>query len=120
MHKMKLLSKIYDRFDVVVVPFPFTDSAKTKRRPALVVSVANHFNAHIEQYVMVMITTAAQSEWPLDIKLRDNRHAGLEVACMVRMKFFTLDGTLIIRKLGSLSLDDQKRVTKSIKTILGV
>ena len=27
----------YERFDLVVVPFPFTDSAASKRRPALVI-----------------------------------------------------------------------------------
>jgi mRNA interferase MazF len=30
--------KIYNRFDVVIVPFPFTDSSITKRRPALIIS----------------------------------------------------------------------------------
>jgi len=29
----------FKRFDVLVVPFPFTDSATVKRRPALVLSV---------------------------------------------------------------------------------
>ena len=35
----------YDTFDVVVVPFPFTDRSSTKRRPALVVSRHESFSA---------------------------------------------------------------------------
>lgn len=42
---MSQLTKIYNRFDVVVVPFPFTDSSITKRRPALIISETNVFNA---------------------------------------------------------------------------
>jgi hypothetical protein len=35
--------KIYSQFDVVVVPFPFTDSSAVKRRPALILSDAGTF-----------------------------------------------------------------------------
>ncbi len=33
----------YEPFDVVVVLFPFTDSSRTKRRPALVLSQKRGF-----------------------------------------------------------------------------
>ncbi|MBF0195885.1 MAG: hypothetical protein HQL71_15100 [Magnetococcales bacterium] len=34
----KLTKVTYDVYDVVVVPFPFTDRSTSKRRPALVLS----------------------------------------------------------------------------------
>ena len=37
---------IYERFDVVVVPFPFVDSPTTKPRPALVLSTRAFNAAH--------------------------------------------------------------------------
>jgi hypothetical protein len=40
---MSQRTKIYNRFDVVVVPFPFTDSSITKRRPALYVPKSFYF-----------------------------------------------------------------------------
>ncbi len=60
---MSQRTKIYNRFDVVVVPFPFTDSNITKRRPALVISQASVFNAPMAMSVMAMITTATYKSW---------------------------------------------------------
>ncbi len=47
-----------NRFDVVVVPFPFTDSSSTKRRPTLIISEPGAFNTQMQMSVMAMITTA--------------------------------------------------------------
>lgn len=51
----------FEAFDVVVVPFPFTDRSTTKRRPALVLSDRDMFNARVGQVVMAMITSAKNS-----------------------------------------------------------
>src|SRR5664279_4023431 len=81
----------YERFDVVVVPFPFTDSATTKRRPALMISSAKAFNQPAGHSVLAMITSAGNAAWPLDVAISDGTAAGLAVASLVRMKLFTLD-----------------------------
>ncbi len=47
----------YEQFDVVVVPFPFTDTSGTKKRPALVISDAVTFNTPLRRSVMAMITS---------------------------------------------------------------
>lgn len=60
----------YDRFDVVVVPFPFTDRDASLRRPALILSDAR-FVVDTGSHVLAMITRAARSEWPLDVPLAD-------------------------------------------------
>ena len=56
----------FEAFEVVVVPFPFTDRTTTKRRPALVLSDAKAFNRQVGQSVLAMITSAKNSNWPLD------------------------------------------------------
>jgi len=108
----------FNAFDVVVVPFPFTDKATTKRRPALVLSDAQIFNQKVGQSVMAMITSAKNSDWPLDREIQDLDSAGLPSASIVRMKLFTLDHQLIIRKAGQLSPTDQNRVTEALQQLL--
>ncbi|MDE0202748.1 MAG: type II toxin-antitoxin system PemK/MazF family toxin [Rhodospirillaceae bacterium] len=108
----------YEPFDVVVVPFPFTDRRASKRRPALIVSSASFNEAH-EQAVLTMITTTA-IEWPSDVALGDWQEAGLNAPCKVRFKLFTLDDTLIVRRLGTLSKQDGAAVTDALRRFLAV
>lgn len=96
----------YKPFDVVVVPFPFTDRLASKKRPALVVS-SDDFNTHHDQVILAMITTAKASDWPSDVDVQDWEDAGLSTSCRIRFKLFTLDHDPIIRKLGTLSKSDQ-------------
>lgn len=108
----------YDAFDVVVVPFPFTDRTATKRRPVLVLSQKSIFGAVIEHSVLAMITSAANAPWPLDVPIRDGASAGLTAASVVRMKLFTLDNQLILRKSGGLSAADRNSVTTALRKLL--
>lgn len=108
----------YERLDVVVVPFPFTDSAASKRRPALVISNAEAFNLPVGHSVLAMITSAGNSAWPLDVTISDGNAAGLTAASLVRMKLFTLDNRFILRRLGRLAASDRKAVEASLKRLL--
>ncbi|MEQ9530333.1 MAG: type II toxin-antitoxin system PemK/MazF family toxin [Haliea sp.] len=106
-----------EAFDVVVVPFPFTDRLTSKRRPALVLSTAS-FNTASGHAVMAMITSARHSSWPLDVAIQTLQSAGLPAASCVRMKLFTLDLRLVIRKAGTLHEDDVKRVREALVQLL--
>ncbi len=115
---MKKRIMIYDAYDVVVVPFSFTDKSTSKRRPALIVSGAKYFNDKVGQSVLAMITSATNSDWPLDVEIKDLDTAGLPTPSIVRMKLFTLDHKLVIRKVGKLSNKDQCLVTASLKQLM--
>jgi mRNA interferase MazF len=106
-------------FDIVVVPFPFTDREATKRRPALVVS-HTAFNRPSAHSVLAMITSAEQFPWRGDCSIQDLISAGLTTACLIRLKLFTLDHRLIIRKAGVLSPGDQKSLRAAWKGLLAV
>lgn len=108
----------FKAFDVVVVPFPFTDRAASKRRPALVLSDREAFNAKVGQSVLAMITSAAHSDWALDTKITDLKAAGLPAPSIARMKLFTIDHQLILRKAGSLGPKDRAAVTRSVRKLV--
>lgn len=110
----------YDRFDVVIVPFPFTDRAQIKRRPALVLSSYSSFGKKAGHSVMAMITSAKNPPWPLDVPISDQTKAGLPAPSVVRMKIFTLDHRFVLGKCGTLSDKDRKSVTKSLTLLLSI
>ncbi|HEY3637975.1 MAG TPA: type II toxin-antitoxin system PemK/MazF family toxin [Rhizomicrobium sp.] len=108
-----------DPGDVAIVPFPFTDMAVAKPRPALVLS-ARKANEDSGNTILAMITTAARSHWPHDIVLSDTQSAGLTVASIVRIKLFTLDNRLIARKIGALSSHDRQVVHRMLHDLLTI
>lgn len=110
----------YDRFEVVIVPFPFTDKAQVKRRPALVLSSHAAFARKAGHGIMAMITSAQNPPWPLDVPISDLDTAGLPAPSVVRMKLFTLDHRFIIAKRGKLSEKDRKTVSRALKSALGL
>lgn len=105
-----------ERWDVVIVPFPFTDRTASKRRPALVLSSAE-FNAS-GHCVLAMITTAAHASWPSDVMLTNSVEAGLHNPSVVRCKIFTLDTRLILRQAGALVDADMNAVRTQLRSIL--
>lgn len=107
----------FKAFEVVVVPFPFTDSAATKRRPALVLS-AQGFNDRAAHLVLAMITSYENRGWPLDVQLRNLAAAGLTHPSVVRMKLFTLDERFVLRKAGALAGPDRAAVRRSLGMLL--
>lgn len=109
----------YDRFDVVRVPFPFTDRQTSRNRPALVISDRAVFNDPARHSAMAMITTARHSAWPLDVRIGDLVAAGLPAESIVRFKLFTLDHRLVRGRLGRLGTDDEHAVTEALRVLLG-
>jgi mRNA interferase MazF len=109
----------FKAFDVVVVPFPFTDRDATKRRPALVISNKN-FNQQHSQLVLAMITATTDNVWPSDVSLTNWQAAGLKVACLLRLKLFTLDQNLVLKTIGYLSPKDVKAVRAGLIKFIDV
>lgn len=91
---------IFERFDVVVVPFPFVDAPETRPRPALVLTTGafNRANSHA---VLAMITRATHPRWPSDHPIADLGPTGLRHASVIRWKIVTLDNRIIQRRIGT-------------------
>ena len=104
------------RYDIVVVAFPFADRRASKRRPALALS-SEEFNAESGNSILAMVTSAKNPPWPMDVMI-DAAHAGLHAPSKVRMKLFTLDNRLILRRAGNLSQTDQHAVAAIVQRLL--
>lgn len=106
----------FSQFDVVKVPFPFTEMPFTKRRPAVVLSNSQNlaFTEGGAKCVLAMITSSSHKPWPLDTPLHSLPDAGLSQASLVRLKLFTLDVSLILAKIGALSQKDRVSVNANL------
>jgi len=105
-------SNTYKTFDIVVVPFPFVDSAKTKNRPAIVIS-CHKFNNGAAHSILAMITSSQHLTWPNDTNISGLANCGLIKPSVVRLKLFTVDHRLIKDKIGELSSKDQKKLQQN-------
>jgi mRNA interferase MazF len=106
---------ISEAWDVVVVPFPFSERPGTKKRPALVLSRPSFNKAG--HTALAMITTRAHRPWPGDVEIEGLEQAGLPLPCIARLKLFTLDNRLLTR-LGSLSAADRRRVASALRSTI--
>ena len=107
----------YSAFEVVVVPFPFTDINVSKRRPALILSTPT-FNDTLQHSVMAMITSQKNAPWAFDTPLQHLEEAGLPAPSVVRLKLFTLDHRLIQDMVGRLSAEDEEATRVNLRKIL--
>jgi mRNA interferase MazF len=110
---------ISERFDVVVVPFPFVDAPKTKPRPAQVLT-ARSFNRANRHTVLAMITRAPHTRWPSDHPIADLGPTGLRHPSIVRWKIFTLDNRIIERRIGVLDAADRADCNALLAGALGL
>jgi mRNA-degrading endonuclease toxin of MazEF toxin-antitoxin module len=107
----------FDRWDVVIALFPFTDVPVRKPRPTLVLSGAD-FNRSHGHVISAMITTGAGSRWPSDYAIGDPSAAGLLVPSLVRWKVFTIPAALIGRRAGALAEADRRDIARLRNAIL--
>lgn len=105
----------YQSWDIVVVPFPFSDALAEKRRPALVVS-SSLLAEQSSLYWLAMVTSAGNAGWPCDVAISDLGMAGLSSPSVIRpAKVATLQHERILRKTGSLAAADRREVASILR-----
>ena len=105
--------------DVVLVPFPF-DQTETKKRPAAVVSSAAY---HRERNDVILVAVTSQVRGELGIgeaPVTGSKKAGLINPSILKPILFTLERSLVVKRLGKLSSLDRKALQESLLTILEI
>ena len=110
MRKMKFITT-YKKWEIILVPFPFTDLKSIKKRPALIVS-PDEYNQEME-IVIAFITSKLDTKYRLgDYNIQEWQKSNLPKPSMIRMKFATINKSIIIKKIGKLSVKDINKFNK--------
>ncbi len=105
--------------NVVLVPFPFTNLAAFKQRPAVVVS-SRIYNDAKPDIVIMPVTSQLRSVSSLgEVLIGEWRQANLLKPSVIKPVFATLEQRLVIRSLGILQAQDQASLRAAIATVLG-
>jgi mRNA interferase MazF len=101
--------------DLVLTPFPFTDLSDIKQRPALVLI------ADTDDITLAFITSVFNARSAFDILLQPDATNRLKVPSLLRLsKLATIERSLIIGQLGSLSDADLRRVDAALLTTFAI
>jgi mRNA interferase MazF len=97
----------YEFGDVVLVPFPFTNQATSKKRPAVIVSSEAYNGAKPDVVVMAITSQLRPSPALGEVWIGQWQAAGLIKPSAIKPVFATLEQALVIRQLGTLAASDQ-------------
>ena len=107
----------FDVWELVKVPFPYTDRPVQQRRPALVVAVPAVPGAPDLLWVL-MVTSAANRGWPGDVAVSDPDAAGLPAPSVVRSAKVATIEARDAERIGYLPLGDRARILKLMQGAL--
>ncbi len=109
----------YSFGDVLLVPFPFTDQAGTKKRPAVIISSAAYNNAHRDLVIMAVTSQLRTSGGLGEALVANWQAAGLIKPSAIKPVITTIEQALVIRRLGQLTSEDQQALRNAITKIVG-
>jgi mRNA interferase MazF len=104
--------------DIVLIPFPFTNQTASKKRPGVVVS-SRAYNLARPDIVVMAITSQLRPSASLgEVFVEGWQAAGLLKPSVVKPVFATVEHRLVLRRLGSLSVENRAALKQAIAEIL--
>jgi mRNA interferase MazF len=104
--------------NVVLVPFPFTSQAASKKRPGVVVSSLAYNAARLDVVVMAITSQLRASATSDEVWVQNWKAAGLLKPSVIKPVFATIEQSLAIRQLGALDVTDNQSLRQAIARIL--
>lgn len=108
----------FQRGDVVLVPFPFSDLSSMKVRPAVVVSSALYHATEPDVILAAITSKLGTATGPLDYVLSDWQTAGLRYPSAFKPVLFTLDPARVLHHIGALTPPDISEVVRRLRLAL--
>jgi len=108
----------YNKGDVILVPFPFSDQTATKKRPAIIVS-SDTYNSISQDIVIMAITGQIRGHIGVgEFLIEDWQSAGLLKSSAIKSAISTIEQRLVMKILGRLSSKDLSILDKALKELL--
>ena len=106
---------IYRQGDIILIPFPYSDLAGLKKRPAIIIS---NSNLKGEDFICSLITSNSPKD---GIQIRDDflKENKLPFKSWVKpQRIFTIDKKMIIKKITSVNNKFYAKIEKSIFNLI--
>lgn len=110
----------FQRGEVVLIPFPYTDLLASKTRPAVIVSSDVYHAARAELLLAYVSSQVSQANLTVDYVLADWAAAGLPKPSFVRPKVAAVEPSLIVRRVGALSDRDMLEVDRRLRRAMSL
>ena len=110
----------YERGDVVLVPFPFSNQTDAKKRPAVIISSDAYNNISSDIVIMAITSQPEKTIGIGECLIQDWRDAGLLKPSAIKPAISTIEQTLVLKKLGKISLQDLTSMDTALKEFLAI
>ena len=111
-----------NRGDVVIIDFPYSDGTGSKVRPSLVVQ-ADTLNPIRDDVILAIITSMSSGRPDMEIliEVTEEPGSGLRFDSYLQCDtLMTLDRSLVLGVIGSLSAQTMQKVNRCLKAALGL
>jgi mRNA interferase MazF len=122
---MMSTNPVLTRGDVVLVDYPFSSGAGSKRRPALVLQ-NDRDNARLTNTIIAMITSQTAraheaTQLLIALSTPEGRQSGLRQDSVVACNsLFTIERRLVLHRIGMLSVDLMSQIDACLKAALNL
>ena len=110
---------VYNRGDIVLVGFVFSDESATKLRPAVVISSAA-YNRSRQEIIVAAITSNIRRRLVGDHLISDWKGAGLLFPPLATGIFRTIKQSMIQRKVGTMPKPEMQAFDLKLRQSLGL
>jgi mRNA interferase MazF len=109
----------FNRGDVVLVRFVFSDETGAKHRPAVIVST-NDYHQSRQETIMAAITSNVDRLLSGDHRISDWKAAGLLFPSTATAIIRTIKQTMIERRLGTMPPADMHAIEQKLREVLAI
>jgi mRNA interferase MazF len=110
---------VFNQGDIVIVPFPFSDLTRIRQRPVLVLSKSLYPNKCEDVLTCGITSNLKDSDYSISIDNSNLGEGSIPVKSRIKVdKLFTLEPSIIIKKLGRINKETFEKVKKEFFSLV--